>query len=76
MLVLKVIVRRLCAGLLEKLLFRLRYLVGFLLFALILWVLKFVLIWLVDAKYLDSLKSNQFKSFEEQSQLMETTPAK
>jgi hypothetical protein len=75
-LILKLILRRLCVGLLEKLSFRLRYLVGFVLFALILWVLKLTIVWLIDVKYLDSLKSNQFKSFEEQSQLIETNPAK
>lgn len=67
MLVLKLILRRLCMGLVGKLLFRLRYFVGFVLFALILWFLKVTIVWLIDTKYWDGLKSDQFMNFEERT---------
>jgi hypothetical protein len=68
MLVLKLIIKRFLTGLVEKLLFRLRYFVGFLLFALILWLLKVTVVWFIDTKYWDGLKSDQFMSFEEHKQ--------
>jgi hypothetical protein len=79
MLVLKLILKRLCMGLFEKLLFRLRYIVGFALFALILWFLKVTILERIDTKNLDNIKSDQFKSFEEQNQpdrQMESNSAK
>jgi hypothetical protein len=76
MLILKLILRRICMGLVEKLLFRLRYFLGLILFAFVLWVLKVTVPWLIDVKYWDGLKSNQFKNFEEQDQLIKTNPAK
>ena len=79
MLVLKLILKRLCMGLLEKFLFRLRYIVGFALFALILWFLKVTILGRINTKSLDSIKSDQFKSFDEQYQPnrpMDTNSAK
>jgi hypothetical protein len=73
MLVLKLILRRLCRGLVDRLLFRLRYFFGFALFALILWFLKFVLAWLIEIKYWDGIKSNQFENHEEQNQTLDST---
>ncbi|OFW24628.1 MAG: hypothetical protein A3H27_03680 [Acidobacteria bacterium RIFCSPLOWO2_02_FULL_59_13] len=68
MLVLKLILKRLHTVLLDRLLFRLRYFVGFLLFALMLWFLKVTIGWLIDTKYWDGLKSDQFMTFEERGQ--------
>jgi hypothetical protein len=61
---LKLILKRLCVVLFEKFLFRVRYFVGFLLFALILWFLKIAMVWFIDTKYWDELKSDQFETFE------------
>ena len=66
MIALKLIRKRLRIVLLDKLLFRLRYFVGLLLFALILWLLKVTVNWFIDTKYWDGLKSDQFMTFEEQ----------
>ena len=79
MLVFKLILKRLCMGLFDKSLFRLRYIVGFALFALILWFLKVTILGRIDTKYWDNIKSDQFKSFEERNQLnrpMEANSAK
>ena len=68
MLIFKLILKRLCMGLLEKFSFRLRYMVGFALFALILWFLKVTILGRIDTKYWDNIRSDQFKSFEERNQ--------
>ena len=65
MIVLKLILKRLRIVLLGKLFFGFRYLVGFLLFLLILWFLKVTLGWFIDTKYWDRLTSDQFMIFEE-----------
>ena len=65
MLALKLISKRICIGLLEKFLFRLRYLLGFVVFALILWFLKVAVFQHIDTKFLDSIKSDQFIWLEE-----------
>lgn len=65
MIVLKLILKRLRIVLLDKLFFGFRYLVGFLLFVLILWFLKVTLGWFIDTKYWDRLTSDQFMIFEE-----------
>jgi hypothetical protein len=64
----KLILKRIGIGLVEKFLFRLRYIVGFALFASILWFLKVTILARIDTKYLDGIKSDQFKSFEEGNQ--------
>ena len=64
MLALKLILKRLCMGLFEKLLFRLRYIVGFALFAFILWFLKVAILERINTKYWDDIKSDQFNSEE------------
>lgn len=68
MLVLKLILKRVGKGLLDKVVFRLRYLAGLLLFVLVLWLLKLTAVWLVDVKYWDGLRSRQFPNFEQQDQ--------
>lgn len=65
---LTLIVRRLRIVLLDRLLFRLRYLVGFLVFVVILWLLTVIVAWFIDTEYWDRLKSDQFISFEGREQ--------
>ena len=62
-LALKLILKRVRRVLLDKLSHRLRYLIGLLLFALILWLLKVTVEWVIDTKYWDGLKSDQFMTF-------------
>jgi hypothetical protein len=61
--------KRLWAYLLEKLLFRLRYFVGFVLFAFVLWLLlKVMLPRLIDTEYWDGIQSDQFINLERRNQ--------
>ena len=68
MLVFKLILRRVWMALCEEFLYRLRYVAGFALFALILWLLKVVILEQIDTRYWDSIKSDQFKSFQDQNE--------
>lgn len=67
MLVLKLILRRICSGLADRFFFRLRYLVGFLFVMALLWLLKIALPWLIDTNYWDSLRSDQLRKRDEQT---------
>ena len=67
MLVFKLILNRLCRGLLERFFFRLRYIVGFALFMLLLWLLKVAILERIDTKSLDNIKSDQFIWFDERA---------
>jgi hypothetical protein len=73
MAVFKLIVRRICIGLAEKFLYRLRYFVGLIIFMAFLWLLKIALPWLIDTQYWDSLQSKQIEDFEEQTQIFRST---
>jgi hypothetical protein len=64
-LILKLIVRHARRVVLNELSFRLRYLVGFLLFVLALWCVKVTVAWILDINYWDQLKSDQFKYLDE-----------
>jgi len=66
MLILKLVLRRIGSVAIERLSFRLRYLIGFAFFALILWLLKVILPVLIDMKSIDSIKSDQFIWLEEE----------
>jgi hypothetical protein len=63
--VLKLITRRFWTGLVGQMSFTLRWVAGFALFALILWLLKIAILDRIETNYLEGVKSEQFKTYDE-----------
>jgi hypothetical protein len=64
-LVIGLIARRARLVICNELSFRFRYLLGFLLFAFILWIIGVVITRIIDTRYWDALRSDQFRYLDE-----------